>query len=86
MKIPKKCVIALTSCALLACSGCVSTSLSTPDGWQAKRTAFGLNATVGEVHVENGPFKASMKGYQSEGVETIRAVAEGVASGLNPVP
>ena len=72
--------------AALSCSGCVSTSLTTPDGWQAKRTAFGLNATVGEVQVENGPFKAQMKGYQSEGVETIRAVAEGVASGLNPVP
>lgn len=75
----------LTLCAF-ASSGCVSTSLKTPEGWEAKRTAFGLNATVGEVEVENGPFKARMKGYQSEGVETIRAVAEGVASGLNPVP
>jgi hypothetical protein len=73
-------------CACVAACGCVSTSLVTPDGWQAKRTAFGLNATVGEVEVENGPFKARMKGYQSDGVETIRAVAEGVASGLNPVP
>lgn len=73
------CAIALLS------GGCVSTSLTTPDGWTAKRVAFGLNATVGEVEVENGPFKARMKGYQSEGVETIRAVAEGVASGLNPV-
>lgn len=69
---------------LCALSGCVATKLETPEGWKAKRTAFGLKATVGEVSVENGPFKAHMKGYESEGVETVRAVAEGVASGLKP--
>ena len=82
-------LIAVVAVAL-CCAGCVSTSLKTPDGWEAKRTAFGLKAAVGEVDVENGPFKARMRGYQSDGVEAIRAaaqgVAEGLASGINPAP
>lgn len=68
-------------------TGCVSTKVKSPSGWQASRQAFGINATVGEFSIEantNGLWKANLKGYQSEGVQTIKAVAEGVASGLKP--
>ena len=79
----------LAACALCG-AGCVTTELTTPDGWTAKRRAFGLNASIGEVEVRNGEFSAKMRGYQSDGVEAIRAaaqgVAEGFANGINPAP
>lgn len=78
----------LAAATMLA--GCVTTEFTTPDGWTAKRRAFGLNASVGEVEVRNGEFSARMRGYQSDGVEAIRAaaqgVAEGLANGITPTP
>lgn len=79
MKYPR--IVTLLAAALL-CAGCVTTEFTTPDGWVAKRRAFGLKASVGEVEVRNGEFSARMRGYQSDGVEAIRAAAQGVAEGF----
>jgi hypothetical protein len=77
----------LAFCTLLSLSlGCVKTSIKSPTGWQASRTAFGLNATVGELTVSNetNKFAASLKGYKSDATAMAEAIAHGVASGLKP--
>ena len=82
-------VIIITAAVVAALTaGCVQTKVKSPNGWEVSRTAFGLNTAIGRFQVQqatNGTFDGLLEGYSSDGTQTIRAVAEGVASGLNPI-
>lgn len=87
--IASKLPVAIPFLALLLFTGCVKTQLVNPHGVSITRTAFGLNTSVGSFSLSsetNGASKITLDGYQSEGVQTIEAVARGVATGLKPVP
>ncbi len=67
---------------LLLC-GCVRIGYTAPDGAQFHytRPAFG-KVVIGKLDVTRGSNTVHLEGYQSDQVEAMKAVAEGVATGL----
>jgi hypothetical protein len=69
------------SALLLVLPGCHSVKIPTPNG-VATVKSFGQRTTIKKLYFENGSLK--MDGYNNNQVDTIGAVAEGVARGLKP--
>lgn len=67
---------------LLAVTGCVRTSVRSPEGWQFERTAVGNRTTVGEITVPIGTNTVRIRSYANDQTELAEAIARGVAGGL----
>lgn len=77
--------IPLLAAAALLASGCNHISYKRGDV-SFSRTAFGSKTTIGDLSVDvdpaNGVLHLGLKGYESDQVQAIGAVAKGVAEGL----
>lgn len=73
----------ITLIGAVAITGC--TGLESPDGWKYRNGLF--NKQFSELTIEkttsgtNTTFKASVKGWKSDGAAIAEAVAEGVTKG-----
>jgi hypothetical protein len=59
---------------ILACSGCVTMSITAPDGATFTRSAFGVNPTFGALTVEKRPdasYKMTVRGLDSNSTDAV---------------
>lgn len=69
----------------LLLAGCVRTSFN-PSTGAFNRVSFGTQAKFSELVIQSGTNHVSLKGYTSDQVESLKAIAEGVARGLTARP
>lgn len=69
-----------TLLTFLLLTGCVHTEFDPATG-RFSRTSFATQTKFGEVELRTGTNYAHIKGYTSDQVESLKAVAEGLAKG-----
>ena len=68
---------------VLAVTGCVNTSFTSPDGTAFKTSRFLYNGQIARAGMTNtNGATVSIEGYTSDAAEVANAVASGIAKGL----
>jgi hypothetical protein len=70
--------------ALVALTGCTSTTYQAPNGVKFSRTSLLNKQSIGKVTFNPSTGELSMEGYSNEQTETAAAVAGAVAKALTP--
>lgn len=77
---------ALVIVAVLLSTGCISTVYEAPDGTKMHRISFGTMTDFDSLEAQAEGRSIMIRGYKSDQVKGLEAVAEGVAKGLSAAP
>lgn len=77
--------VPLLIAALVALSGCTSTTYTDPSGAKFSRTSVLNRQSIGKVEMKAGDKSLTIEGYSNEQTEIAAAVAGSVAKALAPV-
>jgi hypothetical protein len=77
--------LVLSALVVVILNGCVTMTVTAPDGATFTRSAFGINPQIGVMTVEkraDNSYRLTVRGLDSNSTDAVAGIAEGIVRGM----